>query len=448
MSVFEKMKSVGVPPNAFTVTSMISACMVVGEVSKARRILDDASQLELTTADLTVIHSSFVSGLNSIITRLHETESNRNNKAAIGSKIRLVFKSLLHILEMDYLSIKPDITALNSLLKTINLVFPSGIQYATELYKAMILDKINPNEFSMSILMTALRKNGYFQEALRVYESVIDLGLVDTAAVNSMLSLCSKSSLPWYTLFIFEQSTSLPSSIISKYMMNDNTINSLYGMMKKYSRKITCSPDVISFTILFQAIGRGLRQSSSSSSPFEYESSEYMQGKTGEDNQLTRANIADIHTSVVKTKQYLLQRNTSTHIGKYIRTFFDEINQNEMFLVKKQGTSANHVQDLSKYLSSEIIRDINSISGMDVESILNYVYRRMRFQYNIIPDARIVSSLNNVFTLLSSDSHNQVGSSDMFGSRWFSMRPYLQDTARLIFEDLVANNFHPNEVML
>lgn len=414
------MLSRNIHANAYTVTSLITACVKANNLAKAKAILNnDQLMASLSESERSLVHGSFVAGLCSSATKSIENSAEPSSDFVINvDKIQLLYQGLFHLLEMDYLGIQPDVTTINAVMIAVARCLYQGVEIALGIYRAMIFDKISPDEFSYSIMLSTLGRQGYTAEALQLCEAAVNsgLGILDTVSINSLLKAFADGENPLQSVLLFLELT-------SSNRPNPRTFNALQFDRQKWMR-LEFVPNQATFSILFSAIMRsGLVKSSTS--------------KATTPTTISPAMMKSIYSTLLAEKVHVIKANTTYHVASYIRRVIIE-NYRSADIVSKQRKLVE--------LSPSASRNIKQLESMGPSTILNHLYRQMRFEYNIEPDAMLISTLKGLFSSTNSMNPNDEGI--LTTALWFGFKGYDVQTARLVFEDLITLGIHPKEVSI
>ena len=238
-SVLELMKTRGIAPNGYTLTALMTACLASGAEGRAKELLrrnneiffskDASISSTLRNEDLAALYGAYIIG----VTKMYP----KNNRWAT-KEIDSILK------DMDYLRLLPDITTVNAYLQYLfggeesrGAAGTSNVFKALKFAQATMANGVSLDDYSYSILFTALGKEGYVEEALALYRSSpIQL---DAPAVNSLLRAFVSGPNPLHAIDLFNELTS------------HNTDES-----SEYSDVPVFIPTKITFTILFAALTR------------------------------------------------------------------------------------------------------------------------------------------------------------------------------------------------
>jgi pentatricopeptide repeat protein len=408
--------------NAYTITSLMTACLKANNLLKAKSILDNQQMMNsLTPIEKSLVHGSYVAGLCSL--------ASNDYFIMDVEKLQLLYQAMFHLLEMDYLGIQSDVSTINAVIKAVALCLPNGIEIALGIYRAMIYDKISPDEFSYSIMLSALGRDGYTAEALQLCEAAVNSGvtILDTVSINSLLKAFADGANPLQAVLLYLELTSSSRSSSPR-----RTFNSLQFDRQKWTR-LEFVPNQATFSIMFAAIMRsGVDKASSSPSASS-------SGAT----MISPAVMRSIYATLLAEKVHVIKANSSSQLASFIRRLIIEN-------YRSSDISNGNKQRKAVELSASATQNIKLLENMGPSTILNQLYRHMRFEYNLEPDAMLVSTLKSLFSssMMSSslDEQDDPASAILSTKLWFGFQGYDEDTARLVFEDLITLGIHPKDV--
>jgi pentatricopeptide repeat protein len=138
------------------------------------------------------------------------------------------------LINMEENRLKPDTATMNAFIQALCSMLPARITDALLILRAMKIEDIQPDDYTYSILFTALGKEGYVDEALQLFRNTDRY--MDTPALNSLLRAFISGPNPLQAIQIYNE-------IISQNSMIENG---------KFL------PSKYTFTILYLAISRSI----------------------------------------------------------------------------------------------------------------------------------------------------------------------------------------------
>lgn len=393
-----QMSDLGIRPNSFTLTSLVKACFTANNKSAVESLIRNTSYFEhFSRVDKAAVIGSYVSGVCGLAIQ-HQNQLTR---------IRLLLQAQLKLLDMYDNGLSVDTATINALLKGLCEVLPGGVLMSFNLLQAMTADGIAPDEYTYSILLTALGREGYTSEALQLYKSAsIEL---DGASFNALLKAFVDGSSPLQAVQFFFDTEALLQS-------NTREIQDLRPVQ----------PTQVTFTILFLALIRSISKDIRQSSDDEPKA--YPTDGTTRFMDVTSEDIMDIYKSVNAESS----EESKSCVANCVRLFVADggriIRRNLQDPRRPNSKASFELSTSDQWLS----RGPNQI--------MRQLYRRMRFTYKIEVDDRMVGALNALFSLSPSNYES------ILDGLWGGFIGYEKETARLIFEDLVISGFHPKDV--
>lgn len=174
---------------------------------------------------MSVLHGSYVIGLCSLAVCSEDVEDR---------EIYLK-EAQYELIAMEEKKLKPDTATMNAFIQALCAMQPARVTDALLILRAMKIENIGPDDYTYSILFTALGKEGYIDEALQLFRSTDKF--MDTPALNSLLRAFIGGPNPMQAIQIYQEIISSNSSIVE------------HGQFV---------PSKYTFTILFLAISRSL----------------------------------------------------------------------------------------------------------------------------------------------------------------------------------------------
>lgn len=314
LRVLHAMEAMNLRPNEKTLTALISSCMRSRDFARAKQLIssklvDNASRRELVS-----VYGSYLIGLCKSYREVTDDHEN----------VCLTFKA------MEEKGLIADMATLNAYMQFLCAV-RQDVRAALELFHRIPSFGLQADDYSYSIMFTALGKTGFIEEAFQLYQS--SSTVLDTPAINSLLRALVSGPSPMHAVHVFNRFTSLTSA---------TTIDGF-------------SPNKITFTVLFAALlkdSRSIEQpvKGDEFQPLNFDSSEnrFYEGSGGSFDML--------NTAIDKAA-------------------------NSASFPRASGSADEYIRKLPKLPSSKY-------------EILNLLYCTMRFKYDVIPDTVMVNTLN------------------------------------------------------
>ena len=191
--VLDLMAKRDIKPNKYTLTSLMNACFRAEDFEAARSLLNKASRSSspMKQEHLRSLHGAYLIGLSKI-----------PNTASNVDKISKIRDAFLDILKMK---VVPDTVTINAFIQSLCRNEPSRLREAMEIIKAMIHEGFCPDDFTYSILFTALGEAGEVTEVKELYQNA--KVKFDEPTVNSLLKAYAISPDPLMAIEIFEDLT-------------------------------------------------------------------------------------------------------------------------------------------------------------------------------------------------------------------------------------------------
>jgi pentatricopeptide repeat protein len=184
---FEVMAAKGIQPNVFTHTALMSACFRAGDIVSARDLLQKAmKESSKNKENLRALYGSYVIGLSKL-----GSDMDNDTKTAFYDMIKL--------------NLFPDTATMNAVIQ--NMCGKSSknenVLQALEMTSVMMRKGFIPDDFTYSILFTALGRAGEIKEVARLFETANMT--FDPTTINSMLGAYASSEDPLTCVQIFEK---------------------------------------------------------------------------------------------------------------------------------------------------------------------------------------------------------------------------------------------------
>lgn len=205
----------GIRPNVFTNTALMNACFRADDIVSARDLLQKAvKESSSNKENLRALYGAYVIGLSKL-----GADMNNDTKTAFYDMIKL--------------NLFPDTATMNAVIQNICGKGSKNVLQALEMTRVMMGKGFKPDDFTYSILFTALGRAGEIKEVARLFEAANVT--FDATTINSMLGAYASSEDPLTSVRIFEK------------LINRDTKN---GAIEYFI------PTQITYTILFSAIAQ------------------------------------------------------------------------------------------------------------------------------------------------------------------------------------------------
>lgn len=459
------MTSKNVKANSYTLTSLINACMIAKDPTTAKRILSvDAFTLHLSKQEFSAVSGSYLIGLCSL---------SNNEEIASEYKFEYLLQAMMHFLQMDSKLLTPDLTTINALLQGIANTVRNGVEISLEIMNLLSKDKLIPDDYSYAILLKALGKYGYLNEAFHLFQNV-NVNL-DSVAYNSLFKAFTDGENPLQAVELFLQMS-------SNNDKNQDNESMKFGDKQNLSKQMNNNdnigvrfqdfvPTKATFTILYLALIRSLARDyyrlkdmnkNVNIDANNVNVPNFKQGKVR--MELSEDRILSIYDKTIHENSELLKRIPNSFIAKLIHSYIiceylrlrslqnnpTDINNSNIMsaLMNNQNISCSDLYTRFKVdgnlkqgsLKSNRVLDTSKLEKIVIGNpsyVLTRIYRSMRFQYGVEADSRMISTLNTLFSIINEKQY----------TLWnYDFNSNDQESARFIFEDLVIAGYDPNEV--
>ncbi len=319
----------------------------------------------------------------------------------------------------------------------------SRILQALSVLQDMLSWGFQPDQYTYSILFSALGKHGMLHEALKLFRAATaksgDATLLDEPAINALIGAFVVA--PDYMSELVEASkgglanSGLSGSVGSKMHLVDSSFGkaiSLYDDLTMRDRDEGIAevfvPTKVTYTILLAALARKL--ASISDMTGQRISTIYIDY---DDNHV--AGNTDKSTSGLKYKHQSSSSSAPSTTDVEEKSVNNENLMSNDDLSKGSSSSGDgdDIGNSSDLENTTIENDKKSITPRESESVdalLLRLFSDMRFEYDIVLDTYVISALNNLFSVAFQPSMQGVIS---------------KQTARAIFEDMYLCGWHPSE---
>lgn len=214
---------------------MVSSSMKAAKPSADMNMrLSSTATPYLTSKELAVLHGSYVIGLCSLAVSAED----------VGDREIYLKEAQFELIAMEESKLKPDTATMNAFIQALCAMQPARVTDALLILRAMKIENIGPDDYTYSILFTALGKEGFIDEALQLFRSTDRL--MDTPALNALLRAFIGGPDPMQAVQIYQEMVSSNSSIIENGQF---------------------TPSKYTFTILFLAISRSISPLKFASAP-------------------------------------------------------------------------------------------------------------------------------------------------------------------------------------
>jgi pentatricopeptide repeat protein len=389
------------------------------------------SSRELTLVELTKLHGSYVIGLCGLA----------NSALTAFEQDKMLKVAQKHLLRMEDRGIPIDINTANAFIQALCSTSPPRIGDASAIFDALQLLGIQPDKYTYSIIFSALGKAGYVDEAVQIYKSIDSLDL-DIAAVNAILRALVEGADPldavklYYDLRIETQAgPSVQGATSSMASLKDRSVGTAQtGSQFTYPR---ATADKVTYSVLFLACLRSLRMPAPRpmkgpevhrEQPMAYDAESgrfyevYENALYGDGDGSGAAGAA--------SSAYGKKLSMEVFPLPFARRVLNADKQTDSMKRRSGSPGAEPVRTGHKVIDNRRsgLKRMN-VKNLGLDKLVQGIYREMRFIAKVKPDDLMVHTLNHLFDKVYA-RHN--GISD--------------DTAALIFEDLVICGFSPAQL--
>jgi pentatricopeptide repeat protein len=181
------------------------------------RLLATSSQY-LIMKDISVLHGSYVIGLCTLAVSSEDPDDRE----------MYLKEAQYELITMEEKNLKPDTATMNAFIQALCAMTPARVTDALLILRAMKIEDIGPDDYTYSILFTALGKEGYIDEALQLFRSTDKV--MDTPALNALLRAFIGGPNPLHAVQIYQELVFANSSIIeqSQFLPSKYTFTILY----------------------------------------------------------------------------------------------------------------------------------------------------------------------------------------------------------------------------
>ena len=229
--IYDKMLASKLRPSSFTLSALMSSCLQSNQMHLARQLI------ESSLATCTGGQANEKEGLESlygtyIINLAMRAKTSADLETVSGAYEAMMEKGL-----------KPDVATTNAYLQCICDV-TGDLDLAVKVFRTLE----SPDDFTHSILFTALGKQGQLQLAMQLYEE--RKRPLDTPAINSLLRGFVSSDAPLRTIQLFNyllegkekgMKRNFTSPSVEAFVPNKITFTTLYAALLRSTRP--ASPD-------------------------------------------------------------------------------------------------------------------------------------------------------------------------------------------------------------
>eukprot|EP00596_Hydrurales_sp_CCMP1899_P005033 CAMPEP_0119043810 /NCGR_PEP_ID=MMETSP1177-20130426/26129_1 /TAXON_ID=2985 /ORGANISM="Ochromonas sp, Strain CCMP1899" /LENGTH=760 /DNA_ID=CAMNT_0007012765 /DNA_START=1106 /DNA_END=3388 /DNA_ORIENTATION=- len=230
-------------PNSYTLTALMKTCVTKGDWERARELLYigniylNSTTSKTTTTyppaslhvqplgkgpylkpqELAVLHGSYVIGLCGIAVSSEDPQDRE----------LFIKEAQYELINMEENKLKPDTATMNAFIQALCSMLPARITDALLILRAMKIEDIQPDDYTYSILFTALGREGYVDEALQLFRNTDRY--MDTPALNSLLRAFISGPNPLQAIQIYNEIISQNSVIENgKFLPSKYTFTILY----------------------------------------------------------------------------------------------------------------------------------------------------------------------------------------------------------------------------
>lgn len=168
--------------------------------------------------DISVLHGSYVIGLCTLAVSSEDPDDRE----------MYLKEAQYELITMEEKNLKPDTATMNAFIQALCAMTPARVTDALLILRAMKIEDIGPDDYTYSILFTALGKEGYIDEALQLFRSTDKV--MDTPALNALLRAFIGGPNPLHAVQIYQELVFANSSIIeqSQFLPSKYTFTILY----------------------------------------------------------------------------------------------------------------------------------------------------------------------------------------------------------------------------
>lgn len=168
--------------------------------------------------DISVLHGSYVIGLCTLAVSSEDPDDRE----------MYLKEAQYELITMEEKNLKPDTATMNAFIQALCAMTPARVTDALLILRAMKIEDIGPDDYTYSILFTALGKEGYIDEALQLFRSTDKV--MDTPALNALLRAFIGGPNPLHAVQIYQDLVFANSSIIeqSQFLPSKYTFTILY----------------------------------------------------------------------------------------------------------------------------------------------------------------------------------------------------------------------------
>lgn len=220
--VLEQMRQRRVSPNIFTLTSLMKTCVRREDWQRARELLamgdhylnptTDQNRTLAQISQLTTLRGSFVIGLCGMALTSGDLEDRE----------LFLNEAQRELLRMELDGMKPDTATMNAFIQGLCAMHtPAGysgrsrVADALMVLRAMRRERIEPDDYTYSILFAALGREGFVNEALQLFKTA--KRQMDATAVNALLRAFVSGQDPLQAVKLYQELISTNSSILADF---------------------------------------------------------------------------------------------------------------------------------------------------------------------------------------------------------------------------------------
>lgn len=429
--VLSLMLSKKVMPNSYTLTSLITACLNNLDLVNAQKLIDNDSFLEYLSAnEKSAVFGSYICGLCSLSIRHTD----------MRKKMEFLVLAFERLLDMDRRQILPDTITMNSMLQSICRNHPSGVKTAMLMLEAMSVDRISLDDFTYSILFSALGKEGHADEALHLYRK--RARNLDTASLNALIKAFLDGKEPIQAISLFQEFIDIRGGKSSSTINKDT----------REKQALNFKPCKITFTLQYLALLKCLSTTVKDDREKDdvqlfYEISDYdpvfeykSRIESNAHNIFEYSPKFAVGKLIQQLMSYDLKNSTMTTTNRNVVLKSSKMKASKEFAIEFYGESLANEMFSPLPIDLKLLNSTKQlVENYKPDDLLRELYRMMRFEFSITPDREMVSALNSLFALDHAFAMSNI---------WHGFRGFSERTARFIFEDLVIlSDYHPSELI-
>ena len=434
-----------VQPNGYTLTSLMTACVNAGQFRVALNLIKDINALfkkqgmnstntatesgsmrviESNVDTLRALYCAYVSGLCRRVIDAGTSSSGADKYLAEAQRVLLIMQSKTSTRgdgELDWAGVPllPDTATMNAYIQALCYTSPPRLQQALKVFYGLGAIDLSADDYTYSILFTALGKNGHYDEALRVYRSIRATDkFIDLPAINSLLRAAVTSPQPLAAI-------SLYSVIMADFDQEVNALINVNGLEAVRIKDTVISttqddklqyqflPNKITFTNLFLAISKSMMSHARADEPLALASQS--------DEIISSSSLFDSYP----------EDNSSLSLPF-------AVTHEEFLSLRREGTSGTTA---------------TSIETISMDLLVRRTFHSLIFEYKIEIDDILLSVINSIFMssnkIKADASRGNALMSGLFGpsagSKGFK-KALSTSSAQMVFEELLIYGCEPKQL--